>query len=91
MHVSSAALYAVIEGRPIIWQVVGFVDDGEPQMVPIARFVKNEDGEADYRPEPVPGGGLWMPAWNDPVIYAPDYATLVEVIEPWMEPGRTDG
>lgn len=91
MHVSSAALYAVIKGKPIIWQVVRFTDEGEPQMVPVARFVKDEDGDVVYRSEPVVGGALTTVAWIDPVIYAPDYATLIDVIEPWIEPERTDG
>lgn len=91
MHVSSDALYAVIEGKAIIWQVVRFTDEGEPQMVPVARFVKDEDREPGYRPEPVRGGALWMPAWTDPVIYAPDYQTLMDVIEPWIEAEHTDG
>jgi hypothetical protein len=91
MHVPSDALYAVIEGKPIIWWVVRFTDEGEPQMAPVARVVKNEIGDPDYRPEPVRGGALWMPAWTDPVIYAPDCLTLMEVIKPWIETERTDG
>lgn len=79
-----APLYAVIEGRALVWRVVDFTAEGIPRMVPVGEWVRR-DGDAVLKLVPVSAGQTWEPVWGDTVMYTPDYLSLMGTIEPWIK------
>lgn len=78
-------LFAVIEGRPIVWSVIDFAGGG-PRLVPIGRWVRPFEGvDPQWRAVPVTSGELWAPNRGETVMYAPTVVDLISVIMPWIE------
>jgi hypothetical protein len=78
-------LYAVIEGRPIVWSVIDFTGGG-PRLVPIGRWVRQFEGvDPRWQAVPVTSGEVWAPNRGETVMYAPTVADLMEAILPWIE------
>jgi hypothetical protein len=82
-------LYAVIEGKPIVWSVVDFVE-GRPRLVPVGRWVRPYEGlDPKWQPVPVTTGEVWVPSRGDTVVYAPTISDLINLIGPWIETEET--